>query len=43
MRFTLKTDNLVKGLAEAETNAARSVTSAMREVTDGLKGDCARM
>lgn len=39
MRFTLKTDDLVKGLAEAETEAARSVTGAMREVTEGLKSD----
>jgi hypothetical protein len=37
MRFTLKTDDLAKGLSEAEGDAARSVTSAMREVTDGLK------
>jgi hypothetical protein len=39
MRFTLKTDDLTKGLTEAEGDAARSVTSAMREVTQGLKGD----
>lgn len=39
MRFTLKTDDLAKGLTEAEGDAARSVTSAMREVTEGLKGD----
>ncbi len=39
MRFTLKTDDLTKGLTEAEGDAARSVTSAMREVTEGLKGD----
>ena len=39
MRFTLKTDDLAKGLSEAEEDAARSVTSAMREVTDGLKSD----
>jgi hypothetical protein len=39
MRFTLKTDDLLKGLAEAETEAARSVTGAMREVTEGLKSD----
>lgn len=37
MRFTLKTDDIAKGLGEAEGDAARSVTSAMREVTDGLK------
>lgn len=37
MRFTLKTDDLAEGLSEAEGDAARSVTSAMREVTDGLK------
>ncbi|MGE0630263.1 MAG: DUF6441 family protein [Hyphomicrobiaceae bacterium] len=37
MRFTLKTDDLAKGLTEAEASAARSVTSAMRQVTDGLK------
>lgn len=39
MRFTLKTDDLVKGLGEAEVETARSVTAAMREITDGLKGD----
>jgi hypothetical protein len=39
MRFTLKTDDLAKGLTEAEGDAARSVTSAMREVTESLKGD----
>jgi hypothetical protein len=39
MRFTLKTGDLVKDLAEAETDAARSVTAAMRQVTDGLKSD----
>jgi hypothetical protein len=39
MRFTLKTDDLVKGLAEAEIDTARSVTGAMREVTEGLKSD----
>lgn len=39
MRFTLKTDDLAKGLGEVEVEAARSVTAAMREVTDGLKGD----
>lgn len=39
MRFTLKTDGLAKGLTEAEGDAARSVTSTMREVTEGLKGD----
>jgi hypothetical protein len=37
MRFTLKTDDLGKGLTQAEGDAARSVTSAMREVTEGLK------
>ncbi len=39
MRFTIKTDDLAKGLAETEVEAARSVTSAMREVTEGLKSD----
>lgn len=39
MRFTLKTDDLAKGLTMAEGDAARSVTSAMREVTEGLKAD----
>jgi hypothetical protein len=39
MRFTLKTDDLTKGLTEAEGDAARSVTGAMREVTEGLKSD----
>jgi uncharacterized protein (DUF2267 family) len=37
MRFTLKTNDLAKGLAQAECDAARSVTSAMREVTERLK------
>jgi hypothetical protein len=36
MRFTLKTDDFVKGLSDIEGDAARSVTRAMREVTDGL-------
>ncbi|MBN8955775.1 MAG: hypothetical protein J0H17_04165 [Rhizobiales bacterium] len=39
MRFTLQTDDLAKGLSESEGDAARSVTSAMREVTDGLKSE----
>lgn len=39
MRFSIKTDDLAKNLSEAEGDAARSVTSAMREVTDGLKGE----
>ena len=39
MRFSIKTDDLAKGLGEVEVEAARSVTSAMREVTEGLKGD----
>ena len=39
MRFTLKTDDIAKGLAGAEGQIARSVTGAMREATDGLKGD----
>jgi hypothetical protein len=39
MRFTLKTDDLVKGLSDIEGDAARSVTRAMREVTEGLKSD----
>ena len=39
MRFTLKTDDLVEGLSDIEDDAARSVTRAMREVTDGLKSD----
>jgi Family of unknown function (DUF6441) len=39
MRFTLKTDDLAKGLGGAEADAARSVTDAMREATTGLKGD----
>ncbi len=39
MRFTLKADDLTKGLSEAEGDAARSVTGAMREVTEGLKAD----
>jgi hypothetical protein len=39
MRFTIKTDDLAKGLGEVELETARSVTSAMREVTEGLKSD----
>ena len=39
MRFTLKTDDLARGLSDAEGDAARSVTRAMREVTEGLKSD----
>jgi hypothetical protein len=39
MRFTLKTDDLVKGLSDIEGDAARSVSRAMREVTEGLKSD----
>ncbi|MFN3624470.1 MAG: DUF6441 family protein [Hyphomicrobium sp.] len=39
MRFTLKTDDLAKGLNQAEGDTARSVTRAMRTVTDGLKAD----
>jgi hypothetical protein len=39
MRFTLRTDDVARGLRDAEGDAARSVTSAMREVTDGLKAD----
>lgn len=39
MRFTLKTDDLAKGLGEVEVEAARSVTAAMRDATDGLKSD----
>jgi hypothetical protein len=39
MRFTLKTDDIAKGLSGAEADAARSVTDAMREATAGLKGD----
>jgi hypothetical protein len=39
MRFSIKTDDLAKGLHDVEGEAARSVTAAMREVTDGLKGE----
>lgn len=39
MRFTIKTDDLAKGLGEVELETARSVTDAMREVTEGLKSD----
>lgn len=39
MRFTLKAGDLAKILTDNEIQAARSVTGAMREVTDGLKGD----
>lgn len=39
MRFTLKTDDLAKGLTESEVEAARSVTRAMQTITYGLKSD----
>jgi hypothetical protein len=39
MRFTLKTDDLAERLSGTEADTARAVTSAMREVTDGLKDD----
>lgn len=39
MRFTLKTDDLAARLGEVETEAARSVTAAMRQATEGLKSD----
>lgn len=39
MRFTLKIDDLAKGLTESEAEAARSVTRAMQTITDGLKSD----
>jgi hypothetical protein len=39
MRFTIKTDDIAKSLAGAEAQIARSVTTAMREVTEGLKTD----
>jgi|SRR5579884_261506 hypothetical protein len=39
MRFTIKTDDIAKGLAGTEEEIARSVTSAMREITEGLKTD----
>jgi len=39
MRFTLQTNDLAKGLSQAEGDAARSVTRTMRQVTDGLKAD----
>jgi Family of unknown function (DUF6441) len=39
VRFSLKTDDLAKALSGMEGDMARSVTSAMREATDGLKGD----
>jgi hypothetical protein len=39
MRFTFKTDDLTARLGEVETESARSVTAAMREATEGLKGD----
>ncbi len=39
MRFTVKTDDLAKALGGTEGEMARSVTEAMREATDGLKGD----
>lgn len=39
MRFTLKTDDVARGLRDTEGDAARSVTSAMLKVTDGLKSE----
>jgi hypothetical protein len=39
MRFSLKVDDLTRGLKSAEGDVARSVTAAMRRATEGLKGD----
>src|SRR5579884_2686399 len=39
MRFALQTSDLAKGLNGAEVDIARSVTAAMRQVTEGLKVD----
>lgn len=39
MRYTLKMDDLAERLSGTEADTARSVTSAMREVTDRLKDD----
>lgn len=39
MRFSVQTDDLSKAFAGAEGDMARSVTSAMREATEGIKGD----
>lgn len=39
MRFTIQTSDIAKGLKGTEGDIARSVTAAMRQVTDGLKTD----
>lgn len=39
MRFTLQTSDLARDLAGTEGAIARSVTAAMRQVTEGLKSD----
>jgi hypothetical protein len=39
MRFTFAADDLAKGLKSAEGDLARSVTDAMRQATEGMKGD----
>lgn len=39
MRFSLKADDLTRGLTAAEGDVARSVTAAMRRAAEGMKGD----
>ncbi|MFN3349064.1 DUF6441 family protein [Pseudorhodoplanes sp.] len=39
MRFSLKADDLTRGLKSAEGDVARSVTAAMRRAAEGMKGD----
>src|SRR5579875_3462666 len=39
MRFTLQTSDIARDLAGTEGDIARSVTAAMRQVTEGLKSD----
>lgn len=39
MRFTLQTSDIARDLAGTENDIARSVTAAMRQVTEGLKSD----
>mgnify|MGYP001290592315 FL=1 len=39
MRFTLQTSDIARDLAVTEGDIARSVTAAMRQVTEGLKSD----
>lgn len=39
MRFSVKADDITRGLKSAEGDVARSVTAAMRRATEGMKGE----